>query len=69
MIVDTRGLSCPQPVVEVKKAVSGGDTTIEVLLDNPTSQANVTRFMTKQGYSIDNALTENDGSTRIMFTK
>ncbi|MBP3836725.1 MAG: sulfurtransferase TusA family protein [Pyramidobacter sp.] len=69
MIVDTRGLSCPQPVVEVKKAVSGGDTTIEVLLDNPTSQANVTRFMTKQGYSIGNALAENDGSTRIVFTK
>ena len=69
MIVDTRGLSCPQPVVEVKKAVSGGDTTIEVLLDNPTSQANVTRFMTKQGYSIGNALAEKDGSTRIVFTK
>ena len=69
MIVDTRGLSCPQPVVEVKKAVAGGVNEIEALIDNPTSLANVTRFMTKQGFSVKQTTSENDGSTRVFFAK
>ena len=69
MIVDTRGLSCPQPVVEVKKAVAGGVNEIEALIDNPTSLANVTRFMTKQGFAVKQTPPENDGSTRVFFAK
>ena len=69
MIVDTRGLSCPQPVVEVKKAVSGGASDVEVLLDNPTSKANVTRFMTNHGFSIKETIEDDDGATRLIFSK
>ena len=69
MIVDTRGLSCPQPVVEVKKAVAGGADEIETLIDNPTSLANVTRFMSKQGFAVKSKSPENDGSTRVLFVK
>ncbi len=68
MVVDTRGLSCPQPVVEVKRAVSQGASEIEALIDNATSLANVTRFMTKQGFSVKNK-DEKDGFTRVVFAK
>lgn len=69
MIVDTRGLSCPQPVLEVKKAVASGASEVEALVDNPTPQANVTRFMKKNGFIIKETLAESDGSIRIVFTK
>jgi tRNA 2-thiouridine synthesizing protein A len=69
MIVDARGLSCPQPVVEAKNAVSAGESQIEILLDNPTSVANVTRFMKKSGFSCAGSTEEQDGSTRLSFSK
>ncbi len=68
MVVDTRGLSCPQPVVEVKRAVSQGAAEVEALTDNATSLANVTRFMTKQGFALKSK-TEEDGYTRAVFAK
>lgn len=44
--IDTRGLSCPQPVVLVNKAVkAGGDFT--VLLDSEVSRENVLRLLGK----------------------
>jgi len=46
--VDTRGLSCPQPVVMVNRALKeGGD--FEVLLDGPTSRENVLRLLGRSG--------------------
>lgn len=46
--VDTRGLSCPEPVILVKKALENKGR-IEVLLDNRTSVENVTRFINSTG--------------------
>lgn len=49
--VDARGLSCPQPIVETKRALdklSGG--RVEVLVDTVTSRENVTRFGTNAGW-------------------
>ncbi len=69
MIVDARGLSCPQPVVEAKKAAATGETTIEVLLDNATSIANVTRFMTSHGYQRKAEEAQPDGSSKLVFGK
>src|SRR5512137_826478 len=44
-IVDCRGLACPQPVVNTKKAIDGfaGDE-IEVIVDNETACSNVKNF-------------------------
>jgi TusA-related sulfurtransferase len=41
--VDARGLSCPQPVILVRKAIQGGAFPIEVLVDTVTSRENVRR--------------------------
>jgi tRNA 2-thiouridine synthesizing protein A len=53
-IVDTRGLSCPQPVLlalnEIKKINKG---EIIVLVDTDTSKENVSRSATTQGWSVE----------------
>lgn len=51
--VDCRGLACPQPVMETKKALDRTEVKkIVVLVDNPTSRENVCRFATSQGYQV-----------------
>lgn len=52
--VDARGMSCPQPVLMVKKAIASGEKKLEVLVDNNTAKGNVQRFLKNNGYnSID----------------
>ncbi len=51
--VDCRGLACPQPVMETKKALDRSENKeIVVLVDNPTSRENVSRFAVSQGYQV-----------------
>lgn len=69
MVVDARGLSCPQPVVEAKKATATGEKEIEIFLDNPTSITNVTRFMTNQGYRLKTNDIQPDQSNKLVFVK
>jgi len=67
--VDARGLSCPQPVVETKKAMgkqSGG--TIEVLVDTVTSRENVSRLARNQGWEVSPEELP-DGGYRVTITK
>lgn len=49
--VDARGMSCPQPVLMVKKAVKKGEDALEILVDNNTAKNNVTRFLKNNGFS------------------
>ena len=51
-MVDTRGLSCPIPVVMVQKAVKDGPAMLEVLADAQVAVENITRFAASQGYSV-----------------
>jgi tRNA 2-thiouridine synthesizing protein A len=69
MLLDVRGLSCPLPVVEAKKAAATGENKIEFLLDNPTPIANVTRYMKSHGYECRNSELQDDGSTKLTFEK
>jgi len=47
-VVDCRGLSCPQPVIETKQALEKtGKVTI--IVDNPAARDNVARFGKSQG--------------------
>lgn len=69
MLVDARGLSCPLPVVEAKKAAATGEATVEFLLDNPTPIANVTRYMKSHGYQCEAEEPQDDGSTKLTFKK
>jgi len=51
--IDARGLSCPQPVVLVKKAIDKlGKGEFEVWVDTVTSKENVSRLARKAGFQI-----------------
>ncbi|MGB9699984.1 MAG: sulfurtransferase-like selenium metabolism protein YedF [Thermodesulfobacteriota bacterium] len=50
--VDCRGLACPQPVIETKKALAEADTLI-VLVDNPAAKENVKRFAESQACKVE----------------
>jgi len=43
--VDTRGLSCPQPVILVNREIKGHNESFEVLLDSEASLENVARIL------------------------
>lgn len=45
--VDTRGLSCPQPVVLVLQEIKKGSREFEILLDSQASLENVARLLSK----------------------
>ena len=51
-IIDARGLTCPQPVVLVKKALEEVDELI-MIVDNDTARKNVSRLARKEGCDID----------------
>lgn len=68
-LIDARGLSCPQPVLEtlnVIKKLSDGEVT--VLVDTGTSKENVIRAATGLGWQVEE-VTENDGVFRIALKK
>lgn len=51
--VDARGLSCPQPVLETKRAFEESDSLqLKILVDNTTSKENVKRFASNQGCEV-----------------
>lgn len=43
--IDARGLSCPQPVILVAKAIEAGEKNFEVLVDSECSLENVSRLL------------------------
>ena len=49
--IDARGMSCPQPVLMVKKTVTKSMDDLEILVDNVTAKNNVERFLKNLGYS------------------
>lgn len=51
--VDTRGFSCPQPVLMASQAMSkAGLGEIEVIVDNEASRENIGRAAQSQGWSV-----------------
>jgi len=67
-LVDNRGLVCPEPVIQTKKALSmlEGDSLV-CLVDNPISRENVLKFAKSQGYTT--AVSEENGVFTIVITK
>ena len=49
--VDARGLSCPIPVVETKKALKVHPEGVCVLVDSKVCVENVSRYATAMGYN------------------
>lgn len=51
--LDARGLSCPEPVIMIRKAMMSKEAAYEMVVDNPTSRENVTRYAQHQGYKVE----------------
>ena len=66
--VDCLGMSCPQPVLETKKALAMARAEeVQVLVDNPGSKENVRRFAESQGYGVN--ITEEKGAFTLRLQK
>lgn len=61
--VDARGLSCPQPVVLVDRAIADGHTDLEILVNNEVARENVSRLLGRRGLKAD---IRQDGSDIII---
>ncbi|MCR4420293.1 MAG: sulfurtransferase-like selenium metabolism protein YedF [Clostridia bacterium] len=49
-VVDARGLACPQPVVNTKRALeAAGEGVVVTIVDNEVARDNVVRFARSQG--------------------
>ena len=65
--LDARGLSCPEPVIMIRKAMLSGGAAYEMVVDNPASRENVTRYAQHQGYTV--SVVEQDGEYTLTMTK
>lgn len=66
-IIDARGLSCPEPVIMIRKAMMSKEDAYEIIVDNVASRENVTRYANHQGYKV--AVTEKDGEYTLSISK
>lgn len=66
-IIDARGLSCPEPVIMIRKAMASKQDKYEMVVDNNTSKENVTRYATHQGYRV--SVTEEGTEYRLSIEK
>ncbi|NLB51621.1 MAG: SirA family protein [Syntrophomonadaceae bacterium] len=51
--IDVRGLSCPMPVIKVKKIIDQGSKEILVTGTSQVSKENVSKLALSQGYKLD----------------
>lgn len=66
-LIDARGLSCPEPVIMIQKAMAGKEDQYEIVVDNLTSRENVTRYAQHQGYTV--SYTEEDGEYTLLIRR
>lgn len=66
-IIDARGLSCPEPVILLRRAMASGEASYQILVDNHASRENTTRYAQHQGYQV--SVAEADGVYTLTFTK
>ncbi len=65
--IDCRGLSCPEPVINTKRALKENKDGVAVLVDNRVPLENVLRFASAMGYN--SSYTEKDGEWTITIKK
>ncbi|MCL6611350.1 MAG: sulfurtransferase-like selenium metabolism protein YedF [Peptococcaceae bacterium] len=66
--VDCRGLACPRPVIETKKALESMDRgTVITVVDNDTARENVTLFARNTGHGVE--VEKINGNYHIAITK
>ncbi|MCF0261731.1 MAG: sulfurtransferase TusA family protein [Sphaerochaetaceae bacterium] len=67
MELDCRGLSCPEPVVNTKKAIKDNPSEIDVLVDHVAGKENVSRFLRAMKYDV--TITDTEDGWRISGKK
>lgn len=65
--LDARGLSCPEPVIMIRKAMQSKGAAYEMVVDNPASRENVTRYAQHEGYAV--SVSEQNGEYTLTMTK
>ena len=53
-ILDLRGLSCPAPLLETKKALEEV-AEVTVIIDEPAARENITKFAKSRKYQIESS--------------
>lgn len=48
-LIDTSGLSCPQPVLLVKQAMEAGNKDLDIIVDTEVARENVGKYLKKAG--------------------
>ena len=66
-LLDARGLSCPEPVIMIRKAMMSKESAYEMIVDNITSKENVTRYAEHQGYTV--SVSEQAGEYTLVMNK
>ncbi len=67
-ILDCRGMSCPQPVLETKKILQKSPSgEILVLVDDPAAKENVRRFAESQGFTVH--ISEEKGAFQLRLQR
>lgn len=68
LIVDARGLSCPQPVIATRRALAGRPGGhVRVLVDTGTQRDNVSRLARREGWAV--AIEPADDGFRLLLSK
>ena len=67
ILVDARGLLCPEPVVMAQKAIKSTPAELTVLVDAVAAKENVTRFANSRGYEVE--ASEKGGEYTLKLTK
>ncbi len=66
--LDVRGLSCPIPIMELKKELDKGISELKVIADCGTATENIKRFTETRNLKV--SVTElDDGSTEFIISK
>jgi len=69
LTVDCSGLSCPEPALATKNALSSTEAQrVEILVDSTTSRDNVLRTGAKTGWTGEWE-TREEGGFRVVFQK
>lgn len=66
-LIDARGLSCPEPVILLRKAMASKESRYEMLVDNHAAKENTSRYAKSQGYNV--TVTETNGEYKLVFKK
>ncbi len=64
-VIDARGLSCPEPVLLLRRALLNGAPECTIVVDNGAAKENCLRYGQHQGYAVTISETGGDYSLHL----